>query len=175
VAELVAQHLERHAVLQGERHCGGKTIHKAGYRRPFLRRGDEHFPRAPVVVKPDRQIPFVPAHIEVMDYRFTLVRQAPSDGLRATASSISGIETSQPTPFRANIGVLSLWKLESPVIVAERLPWPGYPCSGPAVDDLPLESLRAHFSPAVSKAISMALDPAPRIELEPLQPYLRVT
>ena len=49
--------------------------------RGLLRRGDKDFSRAPVLVKPDRQVPFVPAY-EMMDYRFTLVWQAPSDRLR---------------------------------------------------------------------------------------------
>ena len=30
-------------------------------------------PGSPVLVKPDRQIPFVSAYVEVVDYRFTLV------------------------------------------------------------------------------------------------------
>jgi hypothetical protein len=37
-----------------------------------------------------------------------------------------------------------------------------------------LEVLGVRFGPAISTPISMTLDPAPRIELEPLQPYLRV-
>jgi len=34
--------------------------------------------------------------------------------------------------------------------------------------------LGVRFGPAILTAISMTLDPAPRIKLEPLQPYLRV-
>jgi hypothetical protein len=37
-----------------------------------------------------------------------------------------------------------------------------------------LEVLGVRFGPAISTAISMTLDPAPRIQLEPLQPYSRV-
>jgi hypothetical protein len=81
VAELVAKHPERHPVLKCERHGGGKTIHKAGYRRAFLRCGDEDLPWAPVRVKPNRQIAFVPAYVKVMDNSFALVGQAPPNGL----------------------------------------------------------------------------------------------
>ena len=37
-----------------------------------------------------------------------------------------------------------------------------------------MEVLGVRIGPAISTAISMTLDPAPRIELQPLQPYLRV-
>ena len=43
VRKLLAQHAQRHAVLQGQRNRGGKGIHQAGDGRSFLGHLDEDF------------------------------------------------------------------------------------------------------------------------------------
>src|SRR5208337_111695 len=53
VGELVAQQLERHAVLQGERHGAGKAVHEAADGRAFLGHGDEQLTRHAVLVEAD--------------------------------------------------------------------------------------------------------------------------
>src|SRR5204863_29935 len=81
VTELVAEYLERHAVLQGQRDRRGEAVHQAGDRRTFFRRGDEDLARSPVLVQPNCQIALISPNIEMMDNSLSLVRQAPPNRL----------------------------------------------------------------------------------------------
>jgi len=82
MAELIAQDLEGHAVLQSKRHGGGETVHKARNGRAFLRGRNEDLSDGPILVEPNGQISLIPANIKVMHNGFSLVGQAPPDGLR---------------------------------------------------------------------------------------------
>ena len=76
VLELLAQVLQRHAVLQGERNGCRKRIHQARDGRAFLRHLDEDFAWLAVVVEAHRDVAFVAADGELVGERSALVGQA---------------------------------------------------------------------------------------------------
>jgi hypothetical protein len=80
VAEFVAKHFEGNAVLKRQGNRRGETIHQARNGRALLGRGDEDFARVPIFVKPNSQIPLIPAHVEVVHEGFPLIGQAPPNG-----------------------------------------------------------------------------------------------
>ena len=75
-AELLAQHLERHTVLQRERNRRGKGIHQAADGRPFLRHLDENFARLSVRIQANGDVAFMTGDRELMRERRPLLRQA---------------------------------------------------------------------------------------------------
>ena len=80
VAKLVAENLERHSVLQSERHGRGQRVHEPGNGRSFLGHSDEHFSRSAVFVEAYCDVPFLPAYRKVLSQAVPLIRKAPPEG-----------------------------------------------------------------------------------------------
>ena len=83
VAELIAQHFERHAILQGQGNGGGEGIHQARNRRALLGHGDKDFARLTVLVKAHGQVALVLPHGEFMSDRLALIGQLVAIGVAA--------------------------------------------------------------------------------------------
>ena len=87
VRELLAQQLERHAVLQRERRGAGEAVHQAADGRAFLGHGDEQLARHAVFVEADGEVAFVSAHVELVGDRQALVGQTMAHGARRRSGS----------------------------------------------------------------------------------------
>ncbi len=84
VGEFLAEDLERHAVLQGERDGGGEGVHQAGDGGAFLGHLDEDFARLAVGVEADGDVALVAGDGEFVGDGGALVGQAMADGARRT-------------------------------------------------------------------------------------------
>ena len=77
VAELVHEHLQRHAVLQRVGNRLREGVGKARNRRAFLGHRQEDLARRPVVEEPDGDVALVAGDVELVRDRVALVRQLP--------------------------------------------------------------------------------------------------
>ena len=75
VREFLAQQLERHTMLQRDRHRQGEAVHEPADRRAFFCHGDENFARAAVGIEADRDVALVSADVELVRHRHALFRQ----------------------------------------------------------------------------------------------------
>ncbi len=78
VGELVDQHLERHAILQGQRNGGGEGVHHARDHRTFLGHGQEDLAGLAVGVESHRDVALVAADAELVGDGLAFVGQAPA-------------------------------------------------------------------------------------------------
>ena len=76
--ELVAEHLERHSMLQAHRDDSAKTLHQSRDRRALLCHPDEDFTWLPVRIKTDGQVAFVAGDGEMVCKTHAFVRKAMS-------------------------------------------------------------------------------------------------
>ena len=82
VSELLAEHAQRHAVLEGERHGGREGVHQSGDGGAFLRHADKNFTRLPVGIEPDGDVAFMTCQTEFVRHAGSLCRQTVTDGAR---------------------------------------------------------------------------------------------
>src|ERR1019366_9221483 len=93
-------------------------------------------------------------------------------GCVATLSFISGIETSQKIPL-SDQSRPRLFGGSMPQTCGVGQPWQSLLYSGPGFERLFLWRLRAQNRPVVQSAITVLLDPSPRVHLQPFQPHAR--
>ena len=79
--ELVAQHLERHAVLKSQRDRRGQRVHQTRDGGPLFAHGDEHFAGHAVIVEADGDVALVTRDGELVSDRHPLVREPPAGRL----------------------------------------------------------------------------------------------
>ncbi len=79
VRELLAQHLERHAMLQRQRDRAGKAVHQARDRGPFFGHGHEDFARTSVRIKSDGDVALMASHFEFVGDRRPLFLAADAE------------------------------------------------------------------------------------------------
>ena len=82
VRELVAQQLQRHAVLQRDGDGAGKAVHQAADGGAFLGHGDEDLARLSVGIDAHGDVAFVSGDVELVGDGEALVGQAVADGAR---------------------------------------------------------------------------------------------
>ena len=122
VRELFAQHLQRHAVLQGKRDRSGEGIHQARDRRSLLGHADEDLARLVVGVEADGDVALVAGDGELVRDGRALLRQPVAHRARrrvqvllvglasSLAASSDGVAVSTGTAAAVAISSSAFWK-----------------------------------------------------------------